>query len=140
MKIFIFIFSVIFSISAFSRDFDFKTEYKPDKVNCCVANYKLCLKHENNGVVESALVNVVKFKYRCPNADYECIIKQLKHLSKNHENKKISQKAELVLQILQNSELIAEIGDNFYADIDQFLDAILLSSRFEQELTLNLTR
>ena len=56
------------------------------------------------------------------------------------KNKNISKKAELVLQILQNPELVAEIGNNFYSDLDQFLDAILLSSKFEQELSLNLTQ
>ena len=135
-----YIFTVIFSISLFAKDFEYKFDYKSNKVNCCVANYELCLKHENDGVVESSLVNVIKFKYRRPDADYDCIMKQLKQLSQNHENKRISQKAELVLQILQNSELVMAIGDNFYADIDQFLNAIILSSKFEHELTINLNR
>ena len=80
MKIFMYIFCLFFSISLFAKDFEYKLQYKSDKVNCCVANYELCLMHENEGVVESALVNVIRFKYRCPDADYESIIKQLKQL------------------------------------------------------------
>ena len=140
MKVIFFIFTLLLSISLFGKDSESKIEIKTEKAKCSVDNYELCLKHENVGVVQSALVNVVKFRYRCPIADFTSIIKQLKVLSKKAENEKISQKAELVLQILQNPELVAEIGSKYYDDLDQFLDAILLSSRFEQELTLNLIR
>ena len=139
MKISILVFTFLFSFSLFANNTESKIEYKSEKVKCSVDNYEICLKHENRGVVESALTNVIKFKYRCPKADFECIFQQLKVLSEQSKNENISRKAELVLQILQNPELITEIGNNFYSGIEQYLDAILLNSRFEQELSLTLT-
>ena len=139
MKISIILFTFLISISLFANNTDSRVEIKSEKAKCSINNYKLCLKHENAGVVESALANIIKFKYHCPNENYKCIIKQLNVLLKNHENNNISKKAALVLKILQNQDLIAEIGNKFYANLDQFLDAIILSSKYEQELTLNNT-
>ena len=139
MKISIFLFTLLLSISLFANNTDSRMEINSEKAKCSIDNYELCLKHENAGVVESALANIIKFKYHCPQANYKCIIKQLNILLKNHENINISKKAALVLQIIHNQDLVAEIGNKFYANLDQFLYAILLSSKYEQELTLTMT-
>ncbi|MCK5034160.1 MAG: hypothetical protein KAS18_11015 [Calditrichia bacterium] len=41
----------------------------------------------------------------------------------------------LVFRILQNPELVSEIGNHFYSDIDQFLNAMLLSDKFQPALS-----
>ncbi len=135
MKYLVFIYIVLFSLSIFAKETQSIVEFKSEKIKCSVENYVLCLKHENLGVVESALVNVIKFRYRCNKADFKNILKQIKVLCVQDENKNISRKAELVYQILQNPELVAEIGDNFYSEVDQYLEATLLNSRFKQELS-----
>jgi hypothetical protein len=139
MKIFtIFLFASICSLSLFANENDNSNTIKQKKIKCAVENYEVCLSHENPGVVESSLSNIIKFSYRCPEAEINCFFEHLNELSKNAQNNKISKKAELVARILKDPELVKEIGDNFYNEVDQFLEVILVSNRFEGTLLTKL--
>ena len=139
MKIFIiFLIASICSLSLFANENDSSDTIKQEKIKCALDNYKICLSHENPGVVESSLSNIIKFSYRCPEAKINCFFKHLNDISKNAENDKIRKKADLVARILKDPDLIKEIGDNFYNEVDQFLEVILVSSRFEETLLTNL--
>jgi hypothetical protein len=135
MKVIIFIFTILISFSSFAKNPESEIDKKSDKVKCVLDNYKLCLSHINPGVVESALGNIIKFKYRCPKANINCILKQLKVLAETDTNEIICKKAQLVSYILQNQELVAKIGNHFYADVDQFLDAMLFSVKFQDDFS-----
>lgn len=132
MKIILIIFVSLFSFSIVADDNALSSGIPKEKSICAVENYKLCLNHENDGVVESTLTNIIKFKYRFPEAKIDCFFKCLEKLSKNSKQDKIRKKAQLVSKILKNEDLLTEIGDNFYSEVDQLIEVILLSSRLEQ--------
>ena len=62
------------------------------------------------------------------------LVDELKH-SVIGNKFKIYRMALLVFRILQNPELVSEIGNHFYSDIDQFLNAMLLSDKFQPALS-----
>ena len=133
MKVLSVYFIAIFSITIFATNPE--SENKIKNAKCAVENYELCLSHENPGVVESSLANIIKLRYRCPQTDFAPIVAKLELLSQTNENVNIRNKANMVSKILQNQDLVTKIGDNFYADLDQFLDAMLLSVKFQKDFS-----
>lgn len=136
MKTLISFIIVFFSITIFANNPESKTEIKLKKAKCAVENYELCLSHENPGVVESTLANIIKLRFKCPDAKFEPIFEQLKKLTLSGKNEKIRQKAEMVSRILENQELVAKIGTNFYSEVDLFLDAMLLSTQIQDNISV----
>ena len=47
------------------------------------ANYLRALQQQNDGLVESAMINLLRMKSRYPDLDYNPIISQLRYLSRN---------------------------------------------------------
>jgi len=136
MKVLPVLFIAFFSISILATTPESQNEIKIKKAKCAVENYELCLSLENPGVVESALANIIKLKYRCPHADFAPIMAKLELLAQSNENAKIRNKANMVSKILQNQDLVTIIGNNFYANIDQFLDTMLISLEFQEEFVV----
>lgn len=139
MKKIITICIIFISLSVFANNSSLQKIDKQEKIPCAIENYRLCLQHENPGVVESTLGNVIKLKYKCPKLDMSLIEKELLSLSEYGVNKNIRSKASLVLKILKNPELVKEIGIQFYANVDQFLDFMIITANFRPLITANIS-
>ncbi len=53
------------------------------------ANYLQALHQQNDGLVESAMINLIRMKYRYPDLDYRQIIDQLRFLAKHGSNQSL---------------------------------------------------
>lgn len=59
------------------------------KIERGLANYLNGLQHNNDGVVESSIVNLIKMKYYYPQLDYEKIVVCLEKLETSGHTKRI---------------------------------------------------
>ncbi|MFC2088944.1 hypothetical protein ACFLSX_05020, partial [Calditrichota bacterium] len=131
MKYLILFTLICFSLSLFAQN-SLSSKFDQDSLNdIAIKNYEICLTHENEGVVESAIGNVLRFKYRHPDTNLDSIEYLLFELSESYKIKRIREKALLVSQILKNPALVSEIGNNFYKDIHQFLEVMLVGGDFK---------
>jgi len=69
-----------------------------------IDNYLLALNSKNDGLVESAIMNIIKLKMNYPERDYTTVINQLDRLTQLHANKIIRIEAYVVLTYLQYPE------------------------------------
>jgi hypothetical protein len=131
MKHMAFFFSLILSISLFSQSL--KSEQTVDRqIATAIEAYELCLKHENKGVIESTIANVLRFKHLHPDANWENIEILLDELSETSNSSKIQAKASLVLQIMKNPTLASRIEKKFYQDVEQFFKILAIGSSLHQ--------
>lgn len=122
---------IIFSLSL-SAQVSISPKYNQDSLNAiAIKSYEICLLHENDGVVESAIGNVLRFKFRHPDTNLDSIQTLLLEISQLHPTKIIREKALLVSNILGDQSLVTEIGKNFYKDIHQFLNMMVASRNFK---------
>ena len=59
------------------------------KIELAIKNYKQALESENLGMIESAILNVMKLKYHYPDYDYSSLIEPLESLESNDDSKSI---------------------------------------------------
>lgn len=98
-----------------------------------VKSYENCLQHENSGVVESAIGNLLMFKHLNPDADTRMIESQLDVLSENGETAMIRRKAALVSKIIKNPVLVSKMEKKFYKDMEQFFEILELGVAVESD-------
>jgi len=83
-------------------------------------NYLKSLRSENDGVVESAVFYVVKFKIFYPGQDCSEIEAELERLASNSREPRIRYKAQLANHYLENEDWLSRIEKLDYKDADQF--------------------
>jgi hypothetical protein len=69
-----------------------------------IDNYLSALNSKNDGLVESAIVNIIKLKMNYPERDYTTVTNQLDRLTHLHANKIIRIEAYVVLTYMQYPE------------------------------------
>jgi hypothetical protein len=69
-----------------------------------LANYLQALQNKNEGLVESAMVNLIKMKYHYPDLDYSKIIEQLQYLQEQGRTQSLRLLAYFAKRYLQEPE------------------------------------
>jgi len=84
--------------------------------------YFMCLNHSNSGVIESAIVNIMKLKFFNPDIDYTKCIYKLEQLSKSGQTKFIRVKAYVAANYLKHPERFNWFKSGLYQEISTFFD------------------
>jgi len=135
MKFFTLFFFFVFAVTAFSQSSQGINLETISKADLAVLGYTECLSIGNEGTVESAMCNLLRFSYRYPEANLEGLDTILIKLSRTSKNAKIRTKAILVYQLLKNPELIKEMGDTFYDDMEKLINVMCCSISFQRTKT-----
>jgi len=101
------------------------------KAYCC---YENSLNHPINGVVESAIINIMKMKLVCPDLDYRDLTKRLEKLSFEGNTKSIRYKAYIATNFLKHPERFKWIKPGSYEELNNFF------ARYEEKLAKQLQR
>ncbi len=139
MKYSILILFISLTVSLYSKNIPSLKLTSASQIEMAVQNYEVGLNYDNDGLVESTICNVLKFKYQYPETDMSGIEETLNKISRKSNNKKIQAKATLVIKIMKNPEMLSEIGKNFFYEMDQFLDILLISTLFQPDSTIDLS-
>ncbi len=139
MKYSILILFIGLTVSLYSKNIPSLKLTTASQIEMAVKNYEVGLNYDNNGLVESTICNVLKFKYQYPEADMSDIEETLNKISRESNNKKIQAKATLVIKIMNNPEMLSEIGKKFFYEMDQFLDVLLISTLFQPDSVVDLS-
>lgn len=59
------------------------------KIKMVIKNYQKALESDNQGMIESAILNIMSLKYHYPDYDYSSLIESLESLENNDESKSI---------------------------------------------------
>lgn len=89
------------------------------KASC---QYFIALNHTNDGVVESAIINVMKLKLVYPGGDYSKCIRKLEELTESGSTRLLRQKAYIAANFLKNPERFNWIESGLYDEISKFFD------------------
>jgi hypothetical protein len=84
--------------------------------------YFMCLNHPNYGVVESAVINIMKLKFVQPDRDYSKCLRKLEQLSKSGATKAIRIKAYVAVNYLKHPERFNWFKSGKYQEISEFFD------------------
>lgn len=95
-------------------------------------NYVKSLKSDYEGVVESAIFYVVKFKLFYPWEDCRSVIRQLRHLSVAGTTPIIRYKAQLALNFITQPDLLAKVDRQNYKDSEGFF--VMLANRLQEHI------
>ncbi|KAA3608487.1 MAG: hypothetical protein D8M58_19620 [Calditrichaeota bacterium] len=95
-------------------------------------NYLIGLKHSNNGVVESAIINTMILKTYHPEKDFSQITKKLDSLSLESPKKTIRLKAFIASNYLKHPERFNWIEKGDYEQAIQFFQ--LYSAKVDEQL------
>lgn len=98
-------------------------------------NFENALKSDNDGLVESAIFLVVKFKLFYPEEDIKKVEKQIDRLVSDGSTGAIRYKAYLASEFLKNGELLANIAKEDYKDADGFFK--MLADELENSLLVS---
>jgi len=93
----------------------------PDRLEKGLAGYLLALQCKNEGVVESALMNLIKMKSQYPDLDYSRIIERLQYMQEQGQSRGLRFLAFFTLSYLQNPENLNWLLDR-YAELTQNAD------------------
>ena len=83
------IFTAIFIFPVFAQDADHNSGVKvseQQKIENAIQNYKMALESDNLGMIESAIINVMKLKHHYPEYNYSSLIPVLDYLEKNNQS------------------------------------------------------
>jgi hypothetical protein len=87
-------------------------------------NYLMALKQDNEGVVESAIIKVMKLKYYYPEKDYSEIKTQLEKLELDGQTESIRFMAYIVSNYLKHPERFAWVKKGVDENSDHFFSLI----------------
>lgn len=82
-----------------------------------LANYQRALQHPNEGVVESAMINLLKMKYHYPDLDYGKVITLIHNLESDGRNQSIRFLAYFTGRCLEDKSNLSMLqeGENEFA-------------------------
>jgi hypothetical protein len=123
---------IFLPFTIFSQNSELPQQDETPQIAKVLKSYEYCLNHDNEGVVESAIGNVLNYKVLHPDADMLRIKIQLERLSRSGETRRIRYKAFLVSQIIENPELLTKIEKKVYKDAGEFFE--LLAGLLQEQL------
>ena len=134
-RVFLLILAVILMVSCSSQVAGIRkpADSKSAEMAKIRANYLISLQHPNLGVVESAMMNIVKMKLLYPNENCSRIQQEINQLTTLGKNERIRYKAFLTAVCLQNPNCISEEID-FYTISDDSVFYNLISSEIANYL------
>lgn len=132
MKLSIILLCLILPLAAFAGDTSDDKLPDADEVAIALQGYKHGLDHDNQGLVESTILNVLKYKCRYPQIDLSILHPSLIKLGKSGKTADIREKAALVYKLLQNSDLIPSCSKELYADPVRFFEILAIGAKLAQ--------
>lgn len=109
-------------------------QWDAQKVEKAYQSYLQSLNHPNNGVVESAIINIMKLKLVYPDLDYAKLTKKLETLAFEGDNKSIRYKAYIAANFLKHPARFDWIKPGTYEELNQFF------TEYETKLEKQLSR
>ena len=91
-----------------------------NKIDRALLAYEQALDHTNNGVVESAIINIMKLKLIYPNQDYSGLTKKLNKLCFKNRTKTVRYKAYIAANYLQHPERFAWLQSQCANNLNDF--------------------
>ena len=105
-------------------------DINPTKIEMGIENYKKALESDNLGMIESAILNVMKLKFNYPDYDYSSLIKPLESLENNDGSKSIRFMSYIVKNYLEYPDRYTwinkasfELDKDFYTVIAEKISA-----------------
>lgn len=111
---------------------DLFAEYTDAKIKRACDSYERSLNSEINGVVESAIINIMKMKTARPDFDYSCLAKTLEKLSFDGQTMLIRYKSYIAANYLKYPERFTWIKSGNYEELTRFFSKY--ESRLETQL------
>lgn len=105
-----------------------------NRIDRALLAYEQALEHSNNGVVESAIINIMKLKLIYPNQDYSRLTKKLNKLCFKDRTKTVRYKAYIAANYLQHPERFTWLKSECANNLNDFF------SRYEACLERQLKR
>lgn len=69
----------------------------------CINHYQISLRHHNDGVVQSAMINLIQIRMQYPDLNYACFKTELKTLEKSGRNNDIRLLAGICIKCLERT-------------------------------------
>lgn len=123
--------SIIFLVAILSGVSMSFAKEKPSAVERATDNYLVGLRLNNEGVMESAIFNIIKLKLVYPYLDYTKLAVALDSIAENSGNKVIQRKAYLASMYVKYPERFNWITNKTYVENNAFFD--LLAVKLEQQ-------
>jgi hypothetical protein len=105
-------------------------DINPTKIKVGIENYKKALESDNLGMIESAILNVMKLKFNYPDYDYSSLIEPLESLENNDRSKSIKFMSYIVKNYLEYPDRYTwinkatfEVNKDFYTVIAEKISA-----------------
>lgn len=118
------IITVLIILPSFAQENDPEKDQKlteQHKIEMAIKNYKKALESENRGMIESAIINIMKLKYNYPDYDYSSLIQPLDSLQSMEKSKPIKFMAYIVQNYLEHPERYTWMYDmQIKSDIDLY--------------------
>ena len=102
-------------------------------LSAALPNYYKALNSNNSGMVESAIVNLIKLKMYAPDLDYQDTIKKMNELTENGQTDIIKYKAFIGQLYLENPERFNWISDQDMGE--RFVKIDTMFDRIEEQLS-----
>lgn len=86
------IITVLIVLPTFAKENNKQTAFQfteQQKIEMAIKNYKKALESDNLGMIESAIINVMKLKYQYPDYNYSSLVQPLAALENNEMNRSI---------------------------------------------------
>jgi hypothetical protein len=118
------IITVLIVLPSFAQEDDPKNVQpitEQHKIEMAIKNYKKALESDNSGMIESAIINVMKLKYNYPDYDYSSLVQPLASLESTDMSKPIRFMAYIVKNYLEYPDRYAWMKDvQIKSDIDLY--------------------
>ena len=86
-----------------STDLDLNKFISGEDIQKCINRYQISLRHHNNGVVQSAIINLIRIRMQYPNLKYACFKPDLKNLEQSGRNNDIRLLAGICMKCLERT-------------------------------------
>jgi len=103
---------VLFVLSSFAQETSQDAVQKfteQEKVEMAIKNYKNALESDNLGMIESAIINVMRLKFTYPDYDYSSLLQPLALLENNDKSESVKFMSFIVKNYLEYPERYAWI-------------------------------
>ena len=104
------LFTALIVIPSFAQNTKHDTQVEDSeqqKVEHAIKNYKVALESNNLGMIESAIINIMKLKYHYPEYNYSSLVPVLDSLESNDQSKSIRFMSYIVKNYLVHPERYA---------------------------------